>query len=256
MTEPKIIKRYANRKLYDTERSCYVTLDEIAQMIKEGEELRVIDNKSKSDLTAVTFAQIIFEEEKKVAKMPLMLLRGIIQNSGDAIGDFFQRRVSDPVSHLREDVERRANSLFKRDREDEEAEDEEGNKAAESGAEEAGRPLAEGAADSSAAPVGGTDGRDQASTAPEGQARASDQSDADDDEAGEHQKPVRAFVASTTEAFENWQKRIDERVQGALSAMTHLTHVGADMDVLKARLQRLEERLDRVEPESREGESA
>ena len=87
MGEPKVIKRYANRKLYDTERSCYVTLDEIAEMVKEGEDVRVIDNKTKDDLTAVTLAQIIVEEEKKVSRMPLKLLRGIIQSSNEAIGD-------------------------------------------------------------------------------------------------------------------------------------------------------------------------
>ena len=59
--QPKVIKRYANRKLYDTERSCYVTLDEISQMIKEGDDVKVVDNKTKDDLTAVTLAQIIVE---------------------------------------------------------------------------------------------------------------------------------------------------------------------------------------------------
>ena len=57
----KVIKRYANRKLYDTEQSTYVTLDEIEQMIKDGEELKIIDNKSKEDITHVTLAQILFE---------------------------------------------------------------------------------------------------------------------------------------------------------------------------------------------------
>src|SRR4051794_10953297 len=75
--EPKVIKRYANRKLYDTERSCYVTLEEISQMIKDGDDVKVVDNKTKDDLTAVTLAQIIVEEEKKVQKMPLKLLRSI-----------------------------------------------------------------------------------------------------------------------------------------------------------------------------------
>ena len=65
MSTTKIIKRYSNRKLYDTERSCYVTLDEIALMIREGEELKIIDKDSGENLTSVTFAQIIFEAEKK-----------------------------------------------------------------------------------------------------------------------------------------------------------------------------------------------
>lgn len=65
MSEARVIKRYANRKLYDTKSSQYVTLDQIAQMIRAGEEVRVLDNSSKDDLTSVTLAQIIFEEEKR-----------------------------------------------------------------------------------------------------------------------------------------------------------------------------------------------
>ncbi len=58
--EPKVIKRYTNRKLYDTVESRYVTLDEIAQMIKGGAEVKIVYNRSKEDLTSVTLAQIIF----------------------------------------------------------------------------------------------------------------------------------------------------------------------------------------------------
>jgi polyhydroxyalkanoate synthesis repressor PhaR len=115
----KVIKRYANRKLYDTERSCYVTLEEIAIMVKDGDEVRVIDNKTKDDLTAVTLAQIIVEEEKKVQKMPLKLLRSIIQSGNDAVSDFYEKRVADPVKTMRDDLERRVDHLLRRDRLDE-----------------------------------------------------------------------------------------------------------------------------------------
>jgi len=64
-SSPRLIKRYANRKLYDTEASCYVTLHEIAGMVREGEDVKIIDNNSKDDITNVTLAQIIYEEEKK-----------------------------------------------------------------------------------------------------------------------------------------------------------------------------------------------
>ena len=63
--EPKVIKRYANRKLYDTVESRYVTLEEIAEMVKAGAEVRIVDNRTKDDLTSVTLAQIIFEEERR-----------------------------------------------------------------------------------------------------------------------------------------------------------------------------------------------
>src|SRR5512142_1698703 len=85
---PKTVKRYANRKLYDTERSCYVTLEDIAGMIKAGDEVRVVDNKSGEDLTTVTFAQIIFETEKKASFMPIGLLRDLIRDGGETIGQF------------------------------------------------------------------------------------------------------------------------------------------------------------------------
>ena len=77
--EPKVIKRYTNRKLYDTVESRYVTLDEIARMIRAGDEVRVLDNASQQDLTAATLAQIIFEEERKAPRLPIDGLRKIIQ---------------------------------------------------------------------------------------------------------------------------------------------------------------------------------
>ncbi len=82
MAEPRVVKRYANRKLYDTQRSRYVTLDQIAEMIRAGEDVKIVDNNSKEDLTAITLAQIIFEEEKKASFLPLSALRNIIQNGG------------------------------------------------------------------------------------------------------------------------------------------------------------------------------
>jgi len=99
-TATKVIKRYANRKLYDTERSCYVTLDEIATMIKRGEDVKIVDNKSGEDLSAVTLAQIIFEEEKKRSKMPLSVLRNIIQSTSENISGFIIDKVTPTVERL------------------------------------------------------------------------------------------------------------------------------------------------------------
>lgn len=83
---PRVIKRYANRKLYDTRDSRYVTLDQISEMIRRGDEVQVIDNSSKEDLTSVTLAQIVFEEEKRQRSfLPLSALRKIIQTGGDSI---------------------------------------------------------------------------------------------------------------------------------------------------------------------------
>ncbi len=112
MSEPRIIKRYANRKLYDTQHSRYVTLDQISEMIRAGDEVKIVDNKSKEDLTSVTLAQIIFEEEKKQRSfLPLTAMRNIIQNGGEWIAEA-QRRVTSMLP-------------FKGDRHDERAEGDE-----------------------------------------------------------------------------------------------------------------------------------
>src|SRR5256886_10218151 len=100
--EPKVIKRYTNRKLYDTVESRYVTLDEIAQMIKGGAEVKVLDNRSKEDLTSVTLAQIIFEEEKKRSQMPLGVLREIIRHGGEAVAGFYAEKAETIAGKLGE----------------------------------------------------------------------------------------------------------------------------------------------------------
>ena len=93
MPDTRIIKRYANRKLYDTEHSRYVTLDQISEMIRNGDDVKIVDNKTKEDLTTVTLAQIIFEEEKKQRSfLPLGAMRNIIQSGGEWFAEA-QRRV-------------------------------------------------------------------------------------------------------------------------------------------------------------------
>ena len=99
--EPKIIKRYTNRKLYDTVESRYVTLDEIAVMVKAGTEVKILDNRSKEDLTSVTLAQIIFEEEKKTSKMSLRTLKDLIRYGGERAAQI----VEDTQAELRGRVE-------------------------------------------------------------------------------------------------------------------------------------------------------
>ena len=89
---PRLIKRYGNRKLYDTQESRYVTLEAIAGFVKQGEEVSVVDNDSGEDLTAVTFAQIILEEERrKNGFLPLPILRKIIQQGEATIQDIATR---------------------------------------------------------------------------------------------------------------------------------------------------------------------
>jgi len=83
---PRLVKRYSNRKLYDTSESRYVTLDEIARWVKAGEEVKILENESGDDLTAVTFAQIILEEErKKNGLLSLRVMRELIQHGESAL---------------------------------------------------------------------------------------------------------------------------------------------------------------------------
>jgi polyhydroxyalkanoate synthesis repressor PhaR len=88
----KVIKRYQNRKLYDTHQSCYVTLDEIAEMVMRGEEVAVLDNRSKKDITSATLTQIIFEKQKRSkVTIPVTTLRDIIQVGGGTFSGFLAK---------------------------------------------------------------------------------------------------------------------------------------------------------------------
>ena len=88
MKDVRIIKRYQNRKLYDTFQSCYVTLEEIAQIIREGNEIKVIDNKTKNDITYMTQIQLLFDQERKSTKAgdPNLLKRVIRSTAGTLTG--------------------------------------------------------------------------------------------------------------------------------------------------------------------------
>ncbi|MFW5920329.1 MAG: polyhydroxyalkanoate synthesis regulator DNA-binding domain-containing protein [Polyangiales bacterium] len=84
----RTIKRYANRKLYDTSDSRYVTLHQIAEFVRQGEDIRIIDNKTKEDLTNVTLAQIIYEEQKNAdatQASSVRSLRSFIQQSRERL---------------------------------------------------------------------------------------------------------------------------------------------------------------------------
>ncbi len=85
-TERRVIKRYSNRKLYDTKDSRYVTLLQIAEMVRAGEEVQIIDNNSKEDLTEVTLAQIIYEEQKAHSRnVPLQTLKELIHTRTEKV---------------------------------------------------------------------------------------------------------------------------------------------------------------------------
>jgi polyhydroxyalkanoate synthesis repressor PhaR len=92
MSERRTIKRYTNRKLYDKRESRYVTLEEIARLVRAGEDIQVIDNETEEDLTSVTFAQIILEEEKRKQNLlSVPFLRKLIRTGEARVQDISDR---------------------------------------------------------------------------------------------------------------------------------------------------------------------
>ncbi len=85
--QPTVIKKYANRRLYHTGTSSYVTLEDLALLVREGEEFLVYDAKSGEDITRSVLAQIIFEEESKTGQslLPIAVLRQLIRFYGDSM---------------------------------------------------------------------------------------------------------------------------------------------------------------------------
>ena len=103
MSELRIIKRYANRKLYDTGSSRYVTLKDLAELVSEGEELRIVDNDSGEDITSKTLANVLLDAAKdRQRHLSLTHIRQVLQSGGT----FLQRHIAQPVVQLRDDAER------------------------------------------------------------------------------------------------------------------------------------------------------
>lgn len=91
MKDVRTIKRYQNRKLYDTHQSCYVTLEEIAQIIREGNEIQVIDNKTKNDITYITQIQLLFDQERKTLRPSNVdLLKRVIRSKEGTLTGYIQ----------------------------------------------------------------------------------------------------------------------------------------------------------------------
>ncbi len=110
MSNVRVIKRYANRKLYDTSESRYIKLDEVADMVDAGIDLRIIDNTTKEDITRITMAQIIVERSRKGTLGDSMAsLKGLIRDTGEQL----TRKISEPVTSLRSSVEESVTKIIK-----------------------------------------------------------------------------------------------------------------------------------------------
>jgi polyhydroxyalkanoate synthesis repressor PhaR len=100
--EPVIIKKYANRRLYNTGTSTYVTLEDLASMVKAGEEFVVYDAKTGEDITRSVLTQIIFEQENKEGQnlLPINFLRQLIRFYGDSMQMLVPRYLEVSIDNL------------------------------------------------------------------------------------------------------------------------------------------------------------
>lgn len=219
--EPRVIKRYSNRKLYDTRSSQYVTLEQIAQMIRIGEEVRVLDNSSKEDLTSVTLAQIIFEEEKRQKSfIPLGAMRHLIQSGGASLQELAQQAQARVLSVFRAPNRERGEGEL------DTFVDENGAVAGIPGftAEDAQAA----AAIPAVAPVMATSGDVPV-----------------DGKREESPRLVRELVDRSQHALEEWQRRADERIRHLVDSLSPFAALQKEVAQLSQRVAVLEAQLAR-----------
>jgi polyhydroxyalkanoate synthesis repressor PhaR len=106
--ERHLIKKYANRKLYDTRTSRYITLEAIAELVREGNEIKVVDRETGQDLTQVILSQIVLSEEKRGPAHSIDT--GAIQERGQALLDYVRKTLNVPADLVNQ-MERRRGDL-------------------------------------------------------------------------------------------------------------------------------------------------
>ena len=113
--EPITIKKYANRRLYNTGTSTYVTLEDLAVMVKNGEDFVVYDAKTGEDITRSVLAQIIFEQENKEGQslLPIAFLRQLIRFYGDSMQTLVPRFLEMSISSLTREQEKMREQMAK-----------------------------------------------------------------------------------------------------------------------------------------------
>src|SRR5215211_5046036 len=106
--DPVVIKKYANRRLYHTGTSTYVTLEDLANMVKRGEDFVVYDAKSGEDITRSVLGQIIFEQENKQGQnlLPIAFLRQLIRFYGDSMQMLVPRFLEVSIDSLTREQEK------------------------------------------------------------------------------------------------------------------------------------------------------
>lgn len=210
----RIIKRYSNRKLYDTKDSRYVTLLQIAEMVRTGEEVQIIDNNTKEDLTEVTLAQIIYEEQKQKASssrnVPLQTLKELIH-----------QRTEKVLSDLREGPIGRLIP---------------GSKGEPGKPGEGGTPAPPQVQENGTAPSSATM-QAAAPVASPGTGSGS----ANPAAPGAAAKP--SLVDQAKETLEDWQHKIDERVKAVVPNLLPWQQLQLEIKRLNSRIEELEEQI-------------
>jgi polyhydroxyalkanoate synthesis repressor PhaR len=93
-TDRILIKRYGNRRLYNTETSSYLNYQDLVKIIRDGHDVQVIDSRTKADVTKAVLMQVILEEEKTESVLPVSFLFQVIRSRESAIQDFFKNYLS------------------------------------------------------------------------------------------------------------------------------------------------------------------
>ncbi len=175
-TQTRIIKRYPNRKLYDTAESRYITLNEIATLLREGIDVQVYDSRTGENMTSVTLAQVLVGEEKSRHRtIPIQKVAAIIQHGGE----FIQKKIP-VVSTIREEAEKKVQELLTR-----------------GSAEE-----------------------------------------------------IREILVNTQHAYEEVQRRADERIQFVMNTVRSIAPLARDIHELRRQVKELNERVARLEKEA------
>jgi polyhydroxyalkanoate synthesis repressor PhaR len=203
----RVIKRYSNRKLYDTTDSRYVTLQQIGEMVRAGEEVQIIDNATKEDKTEVTLALIISEDLRSQPRsVPLGTLRDLIQERGERL-----------LSSLREGPIGRLIP---------------------GGAEGAAPAAAVEAVPPPPAPEHGPAGGHPHAPEPS----ADDDKPVTTGGAGAKGR-LTEIVESSKQTLDQWQHTVDERIRAILPGVGHFRELQAEVKRLTQRVEALEARL-------------
>jgi polyhydroxyalkanoate synthesis repressor PhaR len=218
MSGARVIKRYANRKMYDTELSCYVTLEEVAAMVRAGQDVQVIDNKTKRDLTEVTLTQALLDSERRNrGSVPLTGLRTLIEQGNE----FLHKRFAEPVQRVRTDAERTVTAWK----------------------DEAERTVTawKSEAERRAERVLHRKGA--------GEDEAEESTAASESEAAPKRTPAasQTFVGQTQKAVDDLQQRLDEGIRHAVAALGLPVREQQELADLRRRVEALEARLAELE---------